>query len=120
MGLMEDQSFVNLNNGMQMPLLGLGVYDMHAEEAVEAVCFALQTGYRLIDTAAMYGNEKQIGEGIRRSGIPREEIFVTTKVNNTDQGYDETLRAFDQSAKLIGLDVIDLYLIHWPIKHKRA
>lgn len=120
MGLIEDQSFVNLNNGVRMPLLGLGVYDMHAEEAVEAVCFALQTGYRLIDTAAMYGNEKQIGEGIRRSGISREEVFVTTKVNNTDQGYDETLRAFDQSTKLLGLDVIDLYLIHWPIKHKRA
>jgi diketogulonate reductase-like aldo/keto reductase len=120
MGLMEEQSYVSLNNGIQMPLLGLGVYDMHAEEAVEAVRFALQTGYRLIDTAAMYGNEKQIGEGIRRSGITREEIFVTTKVNNTDQGYDETLRAFDESIRLLGLDMIDLYLIHWPIKNKRA
>ena len=103
-----------------MPLLGLGVYDMHAEEAVQAVCTALQTGYRLIDTAAMYGNEKQIGEGIRRSGMPRKEIFVTTKVNNTDQGYDQTLRAFDESLKALGTDFIDLYLIHWPIKNKRA
>lgn len=103
-----------------MPLLGLGVYDMHAAEAVEAVRYALQTGYRLIDTAAMYGNEKQIGEGIRQSGIPREEIFVTTKVNNTDQGYDQTLRAFDESLKALGLNSIDLYLIHWPIKNKRA
>ena len=103
-----------------MPLLGLGVYDMHAEEAVQAVRFALQTGYRLIDTAAMYGNEKQIGEGIRQSGIPREEIFVTTKVNNTDQGYDQTLRAFDESMKALAIDSIDLYLIHWPIKNKRA
>lgn len=103
-----------------MPLLGLGVYDMHKDEAVQAVCHALQTGYRLIDTAAMYDNEKQIGEGIRQSGIPREQIFVTTKVNNTDQGYDQTLRAFDESLKALGTDIIDLYLIHWPIKNKRA
>ena len=120
MGLKEKQAYVQLNNGIEMPLLGLGVYDMHAEEAVEAVRYALQTGYRLIDTAAMYGNEKQIGEGIRQSGIPREEIFVTTKVNNTDQGYDQTLRAFDESMKALAIDSIDLYLIHWPIKNKRA
>ena len=120
MGLNENQAIVKLNNGISMPLLGLGVYDMHAEEAVQAVRFALETGYRLIDTAAMYGNEKQIGEGIRQSGIPREEIFVTTKVNNTDQGYDQTLRAFDESLKALGTDTIDLYLIHWPIKNKRA
>ena len=120
MGLKENQAYVQLNNGINMPLLGLGVYDMHAEEAVEAVRYALQTGYRLIDTAAMYGNEKQIGEGIRQSGIPREEIFVTTKVNNTDQGYDQTLRAFDESMKALAIDSIDLYLIHWPIKNKRA
>lgn len=120
MGIDHQQAYTTLNNGIQMPLLGLGVYDMHADEAVEAVCFALQTGYRLIDTAAMYGNEKEIGEGIRRSGIPRKEVFVTTKVNNTDQGYDETLRAFDASIKALGLDTIDLYLIHWPIKNKRA
>ena len=120
MGLKENQAYVQLNNGISMPLLGLGVYDMHAEEAVEAVRYALQTGYRLIDTAAMYGNEKQIGEGIRQSGIPRDEIFVTTKVNNTDQGYDQTLRAFDESMKALAIDSIDLYLIHWPIKNKRA
>lgn len=120
MGIDHQQAYTTLSNGIQMPLLGLGVYDMHADEAVEAVCFALQTGYRLIDTAAMYGNEKEIGEGIRRSGIPRKEVFVTTKVNNTDQGYDETLRAFDASIKALGLDTIDLYLIHWPIKNKRA
>ena len=120
MGLKENQAYVQLNNGINMPLLGLGVYDMHAEEAVEAVRYALQTGYRLIDTAAMYGNEKQIGEGIRQSGIPRDEIFVTTKVNNTDQGYDQTLRAFDESMKALAIDSIDLYLIHWPIKNKRA
>ncbi len=117
---MQEQVFTTLNNGIEMPLLGLGVYDMHGKEAVDAVCTALQVGYRLIDTAAMYENEKQIGEGIRQSGIDRNEIFITTKVNNTDQGYDETLRAFDISAKALGVDVIDLYLIHWPIKNKRA
>lgn len=102
-----------------MPLLGLGVYDMHAAEAVHAVQYALETGYRLIDTAAMYENEKQIGEGIRRSAIPRDEIFLTTKVNNTDQGYDETLKAFDKSLQELNVGYIDMYLIHWPIKHQR-
>ena len=116
---MNKQLSTSLNNGNQMPLLGLGVYDMHAEEAVQAVRFALQTGYRLIDTAAMYENEKQIGEGIRTSGISRDEIFLTTKVNNPDQGYDQTLKAFDESLKKLNTDYIDLYLIHWPIKGKR-
>jgi methylglyoxal/glyoxal reductase len=119
MGLMNKQLYTSLNNGNQMPLLGLGVYDMHAEEAVQAVRFALQTGYRLIDTAAMYENEKQIGEGIRTSGISRDEIFLTTKVNNPDQGYDQTLKAFDESLKKLNTEYIDLYLIHWPIKGKR-
>ncbi|MEY2595675.1 MAG: hypothetical protein RI965_947 [Bacteroidota bacterium] len=116
---MNKQLYTSLNNGNQMPLLGLGVYDMYAEEAVQAVRFALQTGYRLIDTAAMYENEKQIGEGIRTSGISRDEIFLTTKVNNPDQGYDQTLKAFDESLKKLNTDYIDLYLIHWPIKGKR-
>lgn len=114
-----DQLYTKLNNGNKMPLLGLGVYDMYNDEAINAVECALQTGYRLIDTAAMYENEKQIGEGILRSGIARNEIFVTTKVNNTDQGYDETLSAFDQSLRLLNIEYIDLYLIHWPIKGKR-
>lgn len=108
-----------LNNNIEMPLLGLGVYDMHDDEAVKAVEHALKTGYRLIDTASMYGNEKQVGEGVRNSGIPREEIFVTTKVNNTDHGFDSTLRAFDQSMKKLDIGHIDLYLVHWPIRHKR-
>ncbi len=116
---MNKQQYTSLNNGNQMPLLGLGVYDMHAEEAVQAVRFALQTGYRLIDTAAMYENEKQIGEGIRTSGISRDEIFLTTKVNNPDQGYDQTFKAFDESLKKLNTEYIDLYLIHWPIKGKR-
>jgi diketogulonate reductase-like aldo/keto reductase len=115
----KDQLYTQLNNGNTMPLLGLGVYDMYNDEATNAVECALQTGYRLIDTAAMYENEKQIGEGIRRSGITRNEIFVTTKVNNTDQGYDETLNAFEKSLNLLNIDYIDMYLIHWPIKGKR-
>ena len=119
MGLINQQLYTTLNNGNQMPLLGLGVYDMHAEEAINAVQFALETGYRLIDTAAMYENEQQIGEGIRRSNIPRDEIFLTTKVNNTDQGYDETLKAFEKSIKALNVGYIDMYLIHWPVKNKR-
>ena len=115
----KDQLYTQLNNGNKMPLLGLGVYDMYNDEATNAVECALQTGYRLIDTAAMYENEKQIGEGIRRSGITRNEIFVTTKVNNTDQGYHETLNAFEKSLNLLNIDYIDMYLIHWPIKGKR-
>lgn len=102
-----------------MPLLGLGVYDMHAAVAESAVVTALETGYRLIDTAAMYGNEIEIGNAIRNSAVPREEIFVTTKVNNIDQGYDTTLLAFEASIKKLNIDYIDLYLVHWPIKGKR-
>jgi diketogulonate reductase-like aldo/keto reductase len=108
-----------LNNGIVMPLLGLGVYDMHEDEAVKAVEYALHTGYRLIDTASMYDNEKQVGEAVRRSGVSRTEIFVTTKVRNTDHGYDSTLRAFDTSMKKLAIGHIDLYLVHWPIRHKR-
>jgi diketogulonate reductase-like aldo/keto reductase len=108
-----------LNNGVEMPMLGLGVYDMHNDEAISAVDHALKTGYRLIDTASMYGNEEQVGIAVRNSGIPRQDIFVTTKVNNTDQGYDSTLRAFDQSMKKLDIGHIDLYLVHWPIRYKR-
>jgi diketogulonate reductase-like aldo/keto reductase len=108
-----------LNNGVEMPLLGLGCWDIWNEEAQRTVETALSIGYRLIDTAAMYGNEKEVGEGIAAAGIPRAELFVTTKVNNADQGYDSTLRAYDQSCKLLQLDFVDLYLVHWPIKGKR-
>jgi hypothetical protein len=80
---------------------------------------ALEIGYRLIDTAEMYCNEKAVGDAIANSNIPREEIFITSKVNNTSQGYDETLKAFDRSLKLLGVEYLDLYLIHWPIKGKR-
>lgn len=108
-----------LNNNIEMPLLGLGVYDMHNDEAVNAVEHALKTGYRLIDTASMYGNEEQVGIAVRKSGIPRHEIFVTTKVSNTDQGYDAALRAFETSMKKLDIGHIDLYLVHWPVRYKR-
>ncbi len=108
-----------LANGVEMPYLGLGVYKMEDhEEALNAMATALKLGYRAIDTASLYNNEREVGEAIRASGIPREEIFVTTKVWNNDQGYDETLRAFETSLKKLGLDYVDLYLTHWPVEVK--
>jgi methylglyoxal/glyoxal reductase len=114
-----EQLFTKLNNGISMPLLGLGVYDMYNHEAEEAVGNALEIGYRLIDTAAMYENEEEIGNAIRASRVARKEIFLTTKVANPDQGYDSTLRAFDESSKKLICEYIDLYLVHWPIKKTR-
>jgi diketogulonate reductase-like aldo/keto reductase len=105
---------ITLNNGIEMPQLGFGVFLVPADEVVEPVRAALDAGYRLIDTATLYGNEDGVGRAIAESGLPRDEIFVTTKVWNSDHGYDRTLKAFDHSLKLLGLDVIDLYLIHWP------
>lgn len=108
-----------LNNGVCMPKLGLGVYKMNeGSETVTAVKHAIEIGYRSIDTAFLYGNEEGVGRGIRESGIAREELFITTKVWNANQGYDETLQAFDESKKKMGLDYLDLYLIHWPVKDK--
>jgi len=114
-----DQLITTLNTGARMPLLGLGVYDMYSAEAEAAVVCALETGYRLIDTAAMYDNEKEIGNAIRSSAVPRNEIFLTTKVANTDHGFDNTLRAFDESLKKLNCEYIDLYLVHWPVRGKR-
>lgn len=120
MGIAKNgQLYAALNNGIEMPLLGLGTYDIYGEEAFMAVKTALEIGYRLIDTAEMYENEKQVGRAIKESEVPREDIFVTTKVNNTSQGYDKTLFAFDKSLESMELEYIDLYLIHWPIKGKR-
>ncbi|MFC6039295.1 aldo/keto reductase [Paenisporosarcina macmurdoensis] len=110
------QSTKTLHNGVEMPRLGLGVYKMtNPEESVRAMTTALQGGYRAIDTASLYGNEKEVGESVRTSGVKREDIFVTTKVWNTDQGYDQTLRAFETSLENLGFDYLDLYLTHWPV-----
>jgi diketogulonate reductase-like aldo/keto reductase len=115
----NNQLYTQLNNGNSMPLLGLGTYNMFGEVVTNAVHVALETGYRLIDGAQMYHNEKEVGEGIRRSGIPRTEIFITTKIDNCNQGYDETIRSYEQSLKDLGVEKVDLLLIHWPIKGKR-
>lgn len=104
-----------LNNGVEMPQLGFGVWQVPDDEAESAVATALEAGYRSIDTAAVYGNEEGTGKAIAASGIARDELFVTTKLWNTDQGYDSTLRAFDASLEKLGLDYVDLYLIHWPL-----
>ncbi|KFX66585.1 aldo/keto reductase [Paraburkholderia fungorum] len=106
---------IKLNNGIEMPGFGLGVFRSEPEKTVAAVQSALAHGYRLIDTAAAYMNEQQVGEGIRASGVPREDVFVTTKVWMTDYGYDQTLRAFDRSLRKLELDYLDLYLTHWPV-----
>ena len=111
--------YTKLNNGNSMPLLGLGVYDMYQQQAEQAVIDALEIGYRLIDTASMYENEKEIGNAIKNSGINRAEIFLATKLNNSDHGYEQALKAFDKSLDLLGVDYVDLYLIHWPIKEGR-
>lgn len=105
---------VELNNGVSIPQLGFGVFQVPDEETTSAVRHALEAGYRAIDTAAIYGNEAGVGRALAESGLPREDVFVTTKVWNTDQGYDATLRAFDASLDRLGLDHVDLYLIHWP------
>ncbi|MBG9449740.1 glyoxal reductase [Cytobacillus firmus] len=108
-----------LNNGVEMPQFGLGVYKVEKGLQIEnTVIDAINIGYRLIDTAAFYENEEGVGKAIKESGVLREELFITTKVWNTDQGYDQTLNAFDNSLKKMGLDYIDLYLIHWPVKEK--
>jgi diketogulonate reductase-like aldo/keto reductase len=104
-----------LNNGVEMPAVGLGVFRSEPELTVAAVRSAIESGYRLIDTAAAYKNEQQVGEGIRSASVPREEIFVSTKVWMSDYGYDRTLHAFDRSLRKLGLDFLDMYLIHWPV-----
>lgn len=108
-----------LANGVEMPILGLGVYKMrNRDETLQAITTAIETGYRAIDTAALYYNEQEVGEAVRHSSMPREELFITTKVWNSDQGYDHTLRAFETSLKKLGLDYVDLYLTHWAVIDK--
>lgn len=106
---------VELKSGHTMPVLGLGTWTMTDEVAAEAIPVAAQLGYRMVDTAAFYQNEPGVGEGIRRSGLPREEFFVTSKVNGRDQGFDRTLRGCEQTLSRLGTDYLDLYLIHWPM-----
>jgi methylglyoxal/glyoxal reductase len=114
---MNLQSTKTLNNGVEMPWLGLGVFGSDAGGVAEqAVRWALDIGYRHIDTAAGYYNEVDVGRGVKDSGVDRNEIFITTKVRNSDQGYNSTLKAFDDSRSKLDVDVVDLYLIHWPIK----
>jgi diketogulonate reductase-like aldo/keto reductase len=117
---------IKLKNGIlpgtavEMPIFGLGTFlARRGYETRETVTHALHTGYRLIDTAKVYGNERDVGEAVKTSSIPREEIFITTKVWNLDQGYQSTLRACRESLDQLGLEYIDLYLIHWPVKEKR-
>ncbi|MEU1470475.1 aldo/keto reductase [Streptomyces sp. NPDC005761] len=111
---------LTLNNGVEMPQLGFGVWQVPDDEATAAVATAIEAGYRSIDTAAIYQNEVGTGKAIAASGVAREELFVTTKLWNSDQGYDATLRAFDASLDKLGLDYVDLYLIHWPVPAKDA
>ncbi|MFA5122203.1 aldo/keto reductase [Zavarzinia sp.] len=115
---MTDQPLISLNDGNRIPQLGLGVWRTPEEDAAAVVRHALVTGYAHVDTAAIYGNERGVGEGIRASGVPREEIFVTTKLWNDKQGYDTTLSACERSLARLGLDYVDLYLIHWPAPAK--
>lgn len=103
---------LTLNNGVKFPTIGLGVFQTPPDETTDAVEAALRAGYRHIDTAAAYGNEQQVGEGIRRSGVPRDEIFIETKVWISDYGYDATLHAFEKSAAKLGVDTIDLFILH--------
>ncbi|WP_394825423.1 aldo/keto reductase [Pendulispora albinea] len=110
---------LNLRSGGAIPQIGLGVWQMSPHVTRGAVLNALHAGYRHIDTARIYGNEAEVGAAVRESGIPREEIFVTTKLWNEDQGYESARRAFDTSLRKLGLDYVDLYLIHWPVKEKR-
>ena len=112
-------STAKLNNGIQIPRLGLGVYQVPSgKSTVKAVKYALKIGYKHIDTAMIYGNESDVGRALKDSDVKREDIFITTKVWNSDQGYDSTLKAFEASLKRLGLSYVDLYLIHWPIQEK--
>jgi diketogulonate reductase-like aldo/keto reductase len=111
------QSRATLNNGVEIPRLGLGVYQTPiGETTLQAVRYALKVGYRHIDTAWLYGNEGDVGRAVVESGIPREDVFLTTKVWNSDQGYDPTLSACEKSLRRLALSYIDLYLIHWPVE----
>ena len=117
------QDTVELHNGVKMPWFGLGVFKVQeGDEVVQSVKAAIRNGYRSIDTAAVYKNEEGVGQGLsevlEETGLKREDIFITSKVWNSDQGYESTLKAYDESLKKLGLDYLDLYLVHWPVKGK--
>lgn len=117
---MSQLNVFRLNNDVKMPVLGLGVYQMpDSENTIKAIEFALNAGYRHIDTAMIYGNERSVGKAVNSGVVPRDQIFVTTKVWNSDHGYDQTIRAFNASLGRLQLEYIDLYLIHWPVMGKR-
>ncbi|WP_047983625.1 aldo/keto reductase [Ornithinibacillus californiensis] len=110
---------VILNNSVKMPGFGLGVYKVEdGETVIQAVRAAIALGYRSIDTASLYGNERGVGQAVRESGVPREELFITSKVWNDQQGYESTLQAFDESLEKLGMEYLDLYLVHWPVRGK--
>mgnify|MGYP005834193101 CR=1 FL=1 len=117
---LDPTSKIRLNNGVPMPVLGLGTWGMTGEKCYRAVRTALDMGYRLIDTASLYRNEEEVGRAVRDSGVSREEVFITTKVASWEQGYDGTMAAFKGSLKRLGLDHIDLYLVHWPVAGRSA
>src|SRR6266404_7125644 len=111
---------IRLNSGASIPQVGLGVWQSPAGATTrQAVIEALRLGYRHVDTARIYGNEADVGAGVRSSGLARDQVFVTTKLWNADQGYDEALRAFDASLDRLGLEYVDIYLLHWPVAGRR-
>lgn len=113
------QDTTTLHNGVKMPWFGLGVFKVkEGSEVVDSVKAAIKNGYKSIDTAAVYQNEEGVGQAIKEAGVPREELFITTKVWNADQGYETTLNAFETSMEKLGLEYLDLYLIHWPVAGK--
>ena len=110
---------LKFNNSVEMPILGLGIYKMTDREELEnAVKWAIDAGYRKFDTAQFYDNEEELGNAIRKTGIKREEIFITTKIWNTKQGYNSTRKSFEESLKKLNMDYVDLLLIHWPGQNK--
>ena len=120
MHVIEQIPYLTLNNGVAIPQLGLGVYDPRfGEDTYQAVRDAIEIGYRHIDTASVYRNEDQVGRAIRDCRVPREQLFITTKVWDSDHGYQKTLAAYDRSLRTLGLDYVDLYLVHWPVSATR-
>ena len=111
---------ITLNDGNSIPQVGLGVWQTPPEDTERAAAAALEAGYRHIDTAAAYGNERGVGQAVANSGLPREDVIITTKLWNADQGYDTTLKAFDASMARLGVDYLDLYLIHWPMPSRNT